>query len=171
MWPPIGGRRGSATGVKQAPVGYNRAYVRAAADASLDEFYEAWKTGRNFVTNGPMLMLRAESGEQPGDTIELPKQGGSIQVHVDVFSDQPLKTLEIVVNGEVAAAFDVDGATVMTGSSKLQFAEGSWIAARCTAQDNFLDDDELAEYQDNSGNPQRRTALPGYGLPIQVRST
>ena len=53
---------GSATGVKQAPVGYNRAYVaRRRRMPRFDEFYEAWKSGRNFVTNGPMLILRTDS--------------------------------------------------------------------------------------------------------------
>ncbi len=149
---------GTATGVKQAPVGYNRAYVRVAPDASLVDFYDAWKAGRNFVTNGPMLLLRAESGNQPGDTIELPKKGGSIKVHVEVFSDQPLTAVEMVVNGEVVSEIDTDDAKHITRSIELQIVEGSWIAARCTARDDLLNDDELAEYKDSSGKKGLRVA-------------
>ncbi len=149
---------GTATGVKQAPVGYNRAYVRVATDTSLDEFYEAWKAGRNFVTNGPMLMLRTESGQRPGDTIKLPKDGGAIKVHVEAISDQPLTAVEIVVNGKVVASFDIDDSKLVSGTHELRIAEGSWIAARCTARDELLSDDELAAYKDTSDNKPFRVA-------------
>lgn len=149
---------GTATGVKQAPVGYNRVYVRAAPDAPLNEFYEAWKAGRNFVTNGPIVMLRTEAGQRPGHTIELPKEGGAITLHVEAISDQPLTAVEIVVNGKVAASFDVDDSKRVTGSRELRVAEGSWIAARCTARDGLLPDDELSAYKDTSGNKPFRVA-------------
>jgi hypothetical protein len=149
---------GSATGVKQAPVGYNRAYVRSAPGDSLDEFYKAWKAGRNFVTNGPMLMLRTESGGGPGDTIQLPKEGGTIKVHVEAHFDQPLASLEIVVNGEVAKAMKFKSAKSISSTIELRIAEGSWITARCTAEDRLLSDNELKAYKDPSANNSFRVA-------------
>ncbi len=149
---------GTATGVKQAPVGYNRTYVRSAKDASIDEFYAAWKAGRNFVTNGPMLLLRTESGERPGDTMKMPKAGGPVNVHVEAISNQPLTAVEIIVNGEVVASLDIENDKHVVGSRELHVAEGSWIAARCTARDDLLSDDELAGYKDTSGNKPYRVA-------------
>lgn len=149
---------GSATGVKEVPVGYNRAYVRAAPEASLDEFNEAWKAGRNFVTNGPMLMLRTDSGKRPGDTIELPKEGRTIKVHVEAISNQPLTAVEIVVNGEVVASLNSDDANRVAGTRELRVVAGSWVAARCTARDKLLSDDELMAYRGSSDTAPFRVA-------------
>ena len=137
---------GSATGVKQAPVGYNRAYVRVSASATIREFYQAWKRGENFVTNGPMLQLSTESGHRPGDTVKLPHTGGAITVRLEVLSDQPLRTVEVIVNGQVAAAIDVDDPQRVAATRQIRIESGSWIAARCTAQDDLLTDDELSAY-------------------------
>ena len=110
------------------------------------------------MTNGPIVMLRTESGKRPGDTIQLPKDGGRIKVHVEALSDQPLTAVELVVNGELAASFDIDDAKRVTGSREVRIDEGSWIAAQCTAQDGFLTDAELAAYQDASDNQPPRVA-------------
>jgi hypothetical protein len=137
---------GSATGVKQAPVGYNRTYVRAARAATIDEFYEAWKRGENFVTNGPILQLSTRSGDRPGDTIKLGKAGGTVAVQLKVSSDQPLRAIEIIVNGEVAASFEIDDPKQVEVTRELRIESGSWIAARCLAHDELLTDDELQAY-------------------------
>jgi hypothetical protein len=137
---------GSATGVKQAPAGYNRAYVRVPTDATIDEFYEAWKRGKNFVTNGPMLWLSTESGHRPGDRIELPQGGDSINVRLEVLSDQPLRTVQTIVNGEVAETINIDRPKRVEAAAQIRIEAGSWIAARCTAHDDLLTDDELTAY-------------------------
>jgi len=136
---------GSATGAKRTPVGYNRAYVRAGDDPTLRQFYEAWGAGRNFVTNGPMIFLTVNDRHKPGDTIQLGPQGGSVGINVEALSDQPLTTLEVVINGQVKGqAPDLAGKARLSMSTPIQ--EGSWIAARCTAEDKLLSDQELAAY-------------------------
>ncbi len=137
---------GSATGVKAAPVGYNRAYVRVAEDASIEEFYRAWKRGSNFVTNGPILQLSTASNRRPGDTIKLSPSGGTIDVRLEVVSDQPLQTVQLVVNGEVIEAFDIKGPKRVEVTRKVTVESGSWIVARCTARDGWLTDKELTPY-------------------------
>ena len=42
---------------------------------------------------------------------------------------------------------------------ELRIAEGSWIAARCTARDELLSDDELAAYKDTSDAAARFESL------------
>jgi hypothetical protein len=99
---------GSATGAKPAPVGYNRTYVRVKADSTLDEFNTAWKAGRNFVTNGPILIQRTRDGHYSGDTINLPPGGGTMHLEVEAVADQRLSTIEIIVNGRVTESLKVD---------------------------------------------------------------
>ncbi len=138
---------GSATGVKQAPVGYNRAYVRAPEDASIDDFYDAWIRGNNFVTNGPVLQLSTRTGHRPGDTIALPKKGGTVVAQLKVLSDQPLQAVEFIINGEVAASFEIDDPKHANVSREFQIEAGSWITARCLARDELLTNDELKAYE------------------------
>lgn len=136
----------SATGAKTTPVGYNRAYVYAGRNPSLVQFLEAWRRGRNFVTNGPMIFLTANGNTEPGDTIALPKTGGKVRLKATAISDQPLQSLEIVVNGKVAARTKTGELTAL-----LNVKEGAWIAARATAEDRLLSDIELNRYLDRTG--------------------
>lgn len=138
---------GTAIGVKPNPVGYNRAYVRVPAGASLPEFNIAWAAGQNFVTNGPVIFLKAAAGQKPGDTIELSAAGDRVSVELMILSDQPLTAAEIVVNGHVAHAFDVADERQFSGTAEIDIREGSWLAARCTARDDLLSAQELSVYR------------------------
>lgn len=137
---------GSATGVKQVPVGYNRTYVQVDPSATLDQFNEAWKAGHNFVTNGPIIFLTGPGGESPGDDIHLEGPIAELEFHVQVLSNQPLKVIEIVQNGEAVEKLDVvdDHRTEHTFHIPVQ--RGGWIAARATARDDLLSNSELQLY-------------------------
>jgi hypothetical protein len=138
---------GSATGAKDTPVGYNRAYVRAGAKPTLPQFLSAWRAGRNFVTNGPMLFLKVDE-HQPGDVISLGAGGVEVTLRAEALSEQPLTSLEIVSNGKVIAkANDVKGSRAEL-VAKLTIQEPCWIAARCTEHDEWLTDNELTADHD-----------------------
>ena len=149
---------GSATGVKQVPVGYNRTYVRVGAEASLDDFYRNWADGRNFVTNGPMLLLSTLRGKRPGDSLRFPDSGGKIhlQVHAMCEPDQDLQSIEIIVNGNVASSARIDNLHSVTDQIELDIEQGSWVAARCTARDKLLSNQELAVYSQGSDEDRYR---------------
>jgi hypothetical protein len=155
---------GSATGAKSTPAGYNRAYVRAGRKPGIADFRKAWRRGRNFVTNGPMIFLTAGGSRGPGDTIALPANGGTIALHARAVCDQPLRSLEIVVNGEVAAS------GVSEIETRLAIRQGGWIAARATAEDRFLDDVELARYHTETGRGgEKPTRLRfGHTSPVYI---
>ena len=142
---------GSAAGVKTTPAGYNRAYVRAGANPNLQQFLAAWREGRNFVTNGPMLFLTVDGKHEPGATIAFGARGGSLRVRANALSDQPLRSLEIVANGRVVG----QAKTGQNGSAEidlpLAIREGTWITARATDEDRFLSDEELKVYRRERG--------------------
>lgn len=143
---------GSATGVKGAPVGYNRTYVRMKGDSTIDEFYQSWAAGRNFVTNGPVTLLHAGTGARPGDEIALGPGGGRLRFHASVLSDCPLTSAEIVVNGEVRHSFAIDDPHELESHVDLDISEGAWIALRATARDDLLTDEELAAHTVGDGD-------------------
>jgi len=138
---------GTACGVKPNPVGYNRAYVRVPADASLQEFNKAWASGKNFVTNGPMIFLKTIAGQQPGATIDLPSDGDRVSIELSIFSDQPLTSAEIVLNGQVVNTFEVTEKRRFSSTAQIVVRKGSWLAARCTARDDLLSDQEISVYR------------------------
>jgi len=143
---------GSAIGAKRTPIGYNRAYVRAPKDPNMSQFLGAWRKGQNFVTNGPMIFLTSDKGHSPGDTIDLPSCPDKVIFKVEAFSEQPLRTLEIIANGRVVASAKLDtNQRKAKISHTLDIKEGTWIAARCTEEDLFLSDDELEKYRQGSG--------------------
>ncbi|MFC1737043.1 CehA/McbA family metallohydrolase [Candidatus Hydrogenedentota bacterium] len=138
---------GSATGVKGNPAGYNRAYVRAPESATLLEFLDEWRKGRNFVTNGPMIFLAVDGKYRPGDEIDFGEQGKSVNVKVTALSDQPLSSLEIIVNGEVKGSARIgENCPSAELDLDIKIEEGSWIAARATDDDQTLTEEEIQSY-------------------------
>ncbi len=138
---------GSAAGVKSNPAGYSRSYVHVNGKKSIEEFRELWRQGRNFVTNGPMLFLTAEGQHEPGDTLQLPAEGGTMRLKVRAISDQPLRSLELIANGDVVSRAALEP---NTRSAQLSFilkvAQGTWLAARATDEDQLLSEEELKGY-------------------------
>jgi hypothetical protein len=148
---------GSATGVKEVPVGYNRAYVRNEKPGDINGFYEAWRKGRNFVTNGPMLFLRTSEGLQPGDSLVIAGKK-KIEVEIEAISDSPLSSVEIVLNGEVVKKFPLEkNQKKFRGKTTISIDQSCWICARCTDTDMLLTDAELAAYE---GKPGKFTQKP-----------
>jgi len=146
---------GSATGAKTTPVGYNRAYVRSGKNPTLPEFIEAWREGKNFVTNGPMLFLRTNDNQKPGDTVALPAKGGKVSLEVTAQSEQPLRSLEVVANGKVIAAAELGPKEHEAKlAASLPVEEGTWIAARCTEEDRLLSDEQLKPYARGGSTPE-----------------
>ncbi|MCX6624662.1 MAG: CehA/McbA family metallohydrolase, partial [Acidobacteria bacterium] len=139
---------GSASGVKTNPTGYNRTYVRVAGAGSHEEFLKNWRAGRNFVTNGPMVFLTVNGTLGPGDSIELPPGGGRVRVEAHAVSDQPVDSLEIVMNGRVVAQARTDRV-----KWEAEVREGAWLAARATSNDHLLSDVELERYRDTVSSP------------------
>lgn len=137
---------GSACGVKQVPVGYNRSYVQVEEDATLDRFYHVWKAGRNFVTNGPMIFLMTGDGHGPGDEIQLKRPGDKLDFQVKVISDQPLEQIEIIRNGRVVEQVQAHNSRQIEYVFTLPARKSCWVAARCTARDDHLPDQELHAY-------------------------
>lgn len=143
---------GSATGAKTTPVGYNRSYVRVPGVATLTKFIEGWRAGHNFVTNGPMLSLTVDRQFQPGDELRLGAGGRKVRIRAGARCDQPLRSLEIVINGDVVerARSDASAETLQLEHTA-DLSHGAWIAARATAEDRFLSDEELSAYASTPG--------------------
>ena len=138
---------GSASGAKETPVGYNRVYVRTSPGKGLKGFLNAWKEGKNFVTNGPMLFLSTSEGLKPGDSLNL-TSSKNISLNIKAVSDSPLGKIEIIKNGDIVKNFSLGkNQKTFTGSCELNISKSCWICARVTDTDMLLSDKELEKYK------------------------
>ena len=114
---------GSASGVKAAPLGYNRVYVRLREPFGYESWFRALKAGRSFATNGPMLFLTVD-GKEPGGAV----RGGRVRIRAEAVSPTPLDRLEVVFNGRTIRT--ERGAGKLAVDFRFDAAESGWIAAR-----------------------------------------
>ena len=113
-------------------VGSVRTYAQVDGKFDYDAWLDAVRTGRTFVTTGPLLSLSA-NGARMGDTLAL-ANGQSFEVEAEVhapFDRYPVDTLEIVVGGEVVAvARNTSGGSKLRATASLVPRHSSWVAAR-----------------------------------------
>ena len=119
---------GSAAGVKAAPLGYNRVYVKLDGPFEYERWFRALKSGRSMATNGPMLFLTVD-GKEPGDVLKLPSDGRRrVKVHAEVSSQTPMDRLEIIFKGKTVRTENGPGKLAV--DFKVDIEETGWFAAR-----------------------------------------
>ncbi|AWT59228.1 MAG: hypothetical protein DF168_00409 [Candidatus Moanabacter tarae] len=121
------------------PVGIYRTYVQIPKDQpfTYDNWCRAMTSGRTFHSGGPLIRLTVE-GCEIGDTINLPGNGGTIEVEAKAESVVPIHTLEIVQEGRVVASVEEsEGTRKLHLRDKIEVKSHSWIAARCSGPGYF----------------------------------
>jgi hypothetical protein len=125
---------GSASGVLPNPVGYNRVYVHLDGEPTWEAWFAGLRAGRSFVTNGPLLRVRA-SDELPGHVFQS-ADGMEIALTGKLDGRDRVDALEIIRDGRVerkvpAAEF------ARTGSlGKLTFTASGWFLVRAIAEND-----------------------------------
>ncbi|MHB8863920.1 MAG: CehA/McbA family metallohydrolase, partial [Pirellulaceae bacterium] len=122
---------GSASGVLDNPVGYNRVYVHCGETLTYDAWWEGLRAGRVVVTNGPLLRPRV-NGELPGHVFR-GKLGEVIELNVqlDLALRDPVDYLEVVQNGKVIQEVRLEEYRHRKGSLPPVICEESgWLLVR-----------------------------------------
>jgi hypothetical protein len=117
----------------EVPVGLYRTYARIPDDQPFN--YDTWcaavRAGRTFLSGGPLLRFRVD-GAEIGDTLQLPGNGGTVEVEAEAESIIPIQTLEIVQQGRVVATNgESNGARRLSLRATLHVDGDTWLAARC----------------------------------------
>ena len=115
------------------PVGVYRTYVHIPENEEFN--YDNWckylSAGNTFLSGGPMIRLTVD-GRPIGSTIDLPGNGGTVEVEASAESIFPIHTLEIVQAGKVVASTEeTRGTRQLRLKTSLPVEKHSWIAARC----------------------------------------
>ena len=88
-------------------VGSVRTYVHTGNQGlDMSAWFTGLREGRAFVSTGPLIELTANE-EGPGETVELPEGGGTIDIAANVQSITPLDRLVLIWNGEVVEEISV----------------------------------------------------------------
>ena len=124
---------GSASGVLPNPVGYNRVYVHLDKELTWEKWWEGLRAGRSFVTNGPLLRVRA--GEELPGHVFTSKDGSDVAVDVkaELAGRDRVRFLEIIKDGEVErkVAFEHFARTEQLGT--IRFKSSGWFLVRAIA--------------------------------------
>jgi hypothetical protein len=108
--------------------GAGRVYAHVTGGLTYEKWIAAYKGGRTFASNGPMVFLTVNS-KMPGEEIALPAGQRKVRVKVDVRSKTLGDKVELLVNGE---------ARPWSGEADLELERSAWIAARVTGPWNRL---------------------------------
>jgi hypothetical protein len=115
---------------RDPPPGADRTFVRIDGPLSLESWMNGIRAGRTFATTGPILLLDVD-GREPGDEIALGSAASmTVPVRVELRSITPVDSVEILVNGRVAAAMAPDDPMRFVFEADVPIPKGGWIAAR-----------------------------------------
>ncbi len=109
--------------------GGDRVYVHSGVPLSYERWIAGLKAGRSFVTNGPMLTFTV-NGEEPGQVLRLGEHA-KVRVKASARSRFPLAKAELIHNGKVIAAAQLDAGGLMASlDQELTLGRGGWLAFR-----------------------------------------
>jgi hypothetical protein len=125
----------SAAGRGTNRPGYNRVYVHCGEEFTHERWLDFQKQGRVFITNGPLLRVRANH-QLPGHVF---RSDGTYTVEIELTAELAVQehadTLEIIRNGKIEHAIALDDWARQGGQlPKLEFQQSGWFLVRVVTQ-------------------------------------
>lgn len=115
-------------------LGWQRTYAKIGPNRpfTYENWMQAVRAGRTFASSGPVVDIIVE-GRGIGDTIRMPANGGTLEVHAMAESFWPLGKVEIVHNGRVVACKrTAKGSRKLCIKERIRVGGSGWVAARCS---------------------------------------
>jgi len=125
---------GSASGVMENPVGYNRMYVWCGDDFSYESWWENLRRGRVVVTNGPILRPQV-NGRFPGHVFTAEK-GEKLNLSIDLSlsTRDKIEYLEIIKDGHVEQSVRLEDYAKTGKLPPITFTESGWFLLRAVCE-------------------------------------
>lgn len=121
-------------------LGSLRTYVYTGNQGlSMEAWFDSLKKGKAFVSSGPLLELEI-NGLMPGDTIDLPEEGGEVEIIGRLRSVTSMVDVVLVCNGREIERFDVRrGAGNLDLSTRVSIDRSGWchLRAEGNPEDRF----------------------------------
>jgi hypothetical protein len=108
-------------------------YVHLDGELSYPKWWDALHAGRVFVTNGPLLRVRAD-GKLPGSIFSA-GEGEALDIVVEaaLTTRDPIPALEIVKNGQVERRVSYDEWAKTGSLGHIRFDSSGWFLVRAIA--------------------------------------
>jgi TolB protein len=127
---PIAAGTDAMTDFWRAPtIGSVRVYAHSGSPLDYQTWIEALKSGKTFVTNGPLLSLKVGDAE-PGGVVEPAESTSKVHVEADAVSVLPFDSLDIIQNGKVVGSVRPTDSLHARFSGDVSVERSGWIAAR-----------------------------------------
>ena len=108
--------------------GGGRVYVKSGAAFDYIAWMNAYRRGRSFASNGPVVELSVD-GKEPGDEIKS-DAAREVEVRAKVVTQVPLDSVDLVVNGTSVYSAPVNGTAPVDFRRSVRIDRSSWIALR-----------------------------------------
>jgi hypothetical protein len=121
-------------------LGGMRTYARLQPEEEFNykNWIEAVRSGRTFVTNGPLLAFHVD-GREPGAAVQASADPPTVRVRAEARSAVPFDRLELLANGKVVAETAAGGppwSAVL--EAEVPLPSSGWLAARCRGAHQLL---------------------------------
>ncbi|MGH2396145.1 MAG: CehA/McbA family metallohydrolase [bacterium] len=125
-----GVRLPASTGTDWWIYDHNRVFVQVEGPFSYEAWIAGLRTGRTFVSNGPLLSLTVE-GQGPGAVLEASQR---LRVVARAVSRLPFDRLELVHDGAVVADSSARAQRETKLEIEIPVERSGWVAARVASQ-------------------------------------
>ncbi len=127
--PTAGSGYGQAQPKLRTHVGYNRIYA-SVASGSTEDWWQAVRQGRSFVTNGPLLRATV-NGQPPGTVFESADDPIELSVALTLTVSDPVDYLDVIFNEETLYQARLDEHAKRGGRiPPLTVDESGWMVIR-----------------------------------------
>ena len=130
--------------------GAGRVYVRAGSPLTYEGWLQAYREGRSFATNGPLLKFQV-NGKGAGEEIRWEAGSQQLEIEAEAVSHVPMTRMDVVINGQVAASQEAEGDGKLIRLSRvLEISDSSWVAVRVYGDPHKLIPNDTALYAHSS---------------------
>ena len=119
------------------PPGWGRCYVKLTNSLTYAEWMRGQRTGRSFITSGPMVEWSVD-GREPGETLRLDAPR-NVRVRARASSQFPMRSVEVIVNGTVIATNTATHSTnELILDQEMKLDRAGWLTVRCTSANMYI---------------------------------
>ena len=130
--------------------GAGRLYARVDSPLTYDAWLEAYRKGRSFATNGPLLKFRV-NGKEAGEEIRWKTGSLPLEIEAEAVSHVPMTRMDVIINGQVAASQEAEkGGKLIRLIRELEISDSSWVAVRVHGEAHKLIPNDVALYAHSS---------------------
>lgn len=123
---PVGGEDTLANMQDNRPVGIIRTYTSLGGPVTVENWVNAIRRGRTFLSSGPLVEFTV-NGKGPGEDVHL-SASGTVTLKGEVWSTTPLRAVRIYRDGVVWKEVPARGAPHLVFQEEAQAGSSGWFA-------------------------------------------